>query len=123
LFVSEPFTRVLVEESLQSKEFPMKKTILACACALLLSTGSVFAQAQPAPGASSEGNVGPGATKSTTKHTNMKTTKHTNMKKGTTTGTATGKMRSGSSSSSAPSSMGNVGPGTNNNTGPQPGGR
>ena len=101
----------------------MKKTILACACALLLSTGSVFAQAQPAPGASSEGNVGPGATKSTTKHTNMKTTKHTNMKKSTTTGTATGKMRSGSSSSSAPSSMGNVGPGTNNNTGPQPGGR
>ena len=57
----------------------MKKTILACACALLLSTGGAFAQMQPAPGASSEGNVGPGATKSTTKHTNMK--------KGTTTGT------------------------------------
>ena len=68
----------------------MKKTILACACALLLSTGSVFAQAQPAPGASSEGNVGPGATKSTAKHTNMK--------KGTTTGTSTGKMKAGSSS-------------------------
>ena len=65
----------------------MKKTILACACALLLSTGSVFAQAQPAPGASSE----PGATKSTTKHTSMK--------KGTTTGTSTGKMKAGSSSS------------------------
>jgi hypothetical protein len=94
----------------------MKKTILACTCALLLSTGSVFAQMQPAPGASSQGNVGPGATKSTTKHTNMK---HTNMKKGTTTGAATGKMKS----SSSPSSMGNVGPGTNNNTGPQPGGR
>ena len=75
----------------------MKKTILVCACALLLSTGSVFAQMQPAPGASSEGNVGPGATKSTTKHTNMN--KHTNMKKGTTTGAATGKMKSGSSSS------------------------
>ena len=69
----------------------MKKTVLACACALLLSTGSVFAQAQPAPGASSEGNVGPGATKSTTKHTNMK--------KGTTTGASTGKMKAGSSSS------------------------
>ena len=69
----------------------MKKTILACACALLLSTGSVFAQAQPAPGASSEQNAGQGATKSTTKHTNMK--------KGTTTGAATGKMKSGSSSS------------------------
>ena len=74
----------------------MKKTILACACALLLSTGSVFAQAQPAPGASSEGNVGPGATKSTTKGM----TKHTNMKKGTTTGASAGKMKSGSSSSS-----------------------
>jgi hypothetical protein len=74
----------------------MKKTILACACALLLSTGSVFAQAQPAPGASSEGHVGPGATKSTTKSM----TKHTNMKKGTTTGASAGKMKSGSSSSS-----------------------
>ena len=94
----------------------MKKTILACTCALLLSTGSVFAQMQPAPGASSQGNVGPGATKSMTKHTNMN--KH-NMIKGMTTGDATGKMKS----SSSPSSMGNVGPGTNNNTGPQPGGR
>ena len=50
----------------------MKKTLLACACVLLLSTGGAFAQMQPAPGASSEGNAGPGATKSTTKHTNMK---------------------------------------------------
>jgi hypothetical protein len=101
-FVSEPFAGMQVEESLQSKEFPMKKTILACACALLLSTGSVFAQAQPAPGASSEQNAGQGATKSTTKHTNMK--------KGTTTGAATGKMKSGSSGSS--SSMDNTAPGT-----------
>ena len=82
----------------------MKKTLLACACALLLSTGGAFAQMQPAPGASSEGNAGPGATKSTTKHTNMK--------KGTTTGTSTGKMKSGSSSSSSPSSMDNAGSGT-----------
>jgi len=102
LFASEPFAGARVEESLQSKEFLMKKTILACACALLLSTGSVFAQMQPAPGASSEGNVGPGATKSTTKHTNVK--------KGTTTGTA-GKMKSGSSSSGSSSSM-DAGPGT-----------
>ena len=80
----------------------MKKTILACACALLLSTGGVFAQMQPAPGASSEGNVGAAATKSATKHTNMK--------KGTTTGAATGKMKSGSSGSS--SSMDNTAPGT-----------
>jgi hypothetical protein len=101
-FVSEPFAEAQVEESLQSEEFPMKKTILACACALLLSTGGAFAQMQPAPSASSEGNVGPGATKSTTKHTNMK--------KGTTTGTATGKMKSGSSGS--PSSMDNAASGT-----------
>ena|SRR5258705_9213555 len=91
VFASEPFVRMLVEESLQPKEFPMKKTVLACACALLLSTGSVFAQAQPAPGTSSEQSAGQGATKSTTKHTNMK--------KGTTTGTSTGKMKAGSSSS------------------------
>jgi hypothetical protein len=82
----------------------MKKTILACACALLLSTGSVFAQMQPAPGASSEGNVGPGATKSTTKHTNVK--------KGTTTGMATAKKKAGSSSSSSPSTMDKAGAGT-----------
>ena len=82
----------------------MKKTILACACALLLSTGSVFAQMQPAPGASSEQAAGQGATKSTTKHTNMK--------KGTTTGTATGKMKAGSSPvQQVPSSMDNAGAG------------
>jgi hypothetical protein len=104
LFVSEPFAQAPVEESLQSKEFSMKKTILACACALLLSTGGVFAQMQPAPGASSEGNVGPGATKSTTKHTNMK--------KGTTTGMATGKKKAGSSSSSSSSTMDKAGAGT-----------
>lgn len=82
----------------------MTKTILACACALLLSTGSVFAQAQPAPGTSSEQSAGRGATKSVTKHTNMK--------KGTTTGMSAGKKKAGSSSSSSPSSMDNAGPGT-----------
>jgi len=82
----------------------MKKTILACACALLLSTGSVFAQAQPAPGASAEQNAGQGATKSTTKHTSMK--------KGTTTGMATGKKKAGSSASSSPSTMDKAGSGT-----------
>jgi hypothetical protein len=69
----------------------MKKTILACACALLLSTGSVFAQMQPAPGESSQGNVGPGATKSTAKHTNMK--------KRTPPGPSSGQLKSGTSSS------------------------
>ena len=41
----------------------MKKVILASACILALSVGGALAQTQPAPGASSEGNVGPGATK------------------------------------------------------------
>lgn len=92
----------------------MKKTILACTCALLLSTGGAFAQMQPAPGGAAHGDVGPGAAKSATKHTNMK--------KGTTTGMSSGKMKAGSKSM-APSSSGNVGPGTNNNAGPQPGGK
>jgi hypothetical protein len=81
----------------------MKKMILASACILALSVGGAFAQTQPAPGASSEGNVGPGATKS-----------HSNMKKGMTTGAGSGK------SMGKTSSEGNVGPGT---TGKQPGGR
>ena len=95
----------------------MKKTILACACAVLLSTGGVFAQMQPAPGGAAHGDVGPGATKS------KSMSKSTHMKKGTTTGMSSGKMKTRGSSSSAPSSSGNVGPGTNNNAGPQPGGR
>jgi hypothetical protein len=64
----------------------MKKTILACACALLLSTGGVFAQMQPAPGASSEGNVGPGATKSRPS---------TRIEKGNDDRKHTGKMKAG----------------------------
>lgn len=39
----------------------MKKILLASACVVALS-GAALAQTQPAPGASSEGNVGPGAT-------------------------------------------------------------
>jgi hypothetical protein len=113
-FVSEPFKRAQVEESLQPKEFFLKKTILACTCALLLSSGNVFAQMQPAPGGAAHGDVGPGVNKG-------KTTKSIKMEKGTTTGT--GKMKAGSQSSANPSSSGNVGPGTNNNAGPQPGGR
>jgi hypothetical protein len=85
----------------------MKKILLASACVLALSTGGAFAQSQPAPGASSEGNVGPGATKQ----------QHPTMKKGTTSG------MSHRNSVGNSSSEGNVGPGTNNNTGKQPGGR
>jgi len=90
----------------------MKKLMIATACTLALSMGGAFAQSQPAPGASSEGNVGPGAT-SAPKH----------VKKGMTTGTGSGAARSSKSMSANPSSQGNVGPGTNNNAGPQPGGR
>jgi hypothetical protein len=97
----------------------MKKTILACTCALLLSSGSVFAQMQPAPGGAAHGDVGPGVNKGkTAKSVKAKSVK---MEKGMTTGT--GKMKAGSQSSANPSSSGNVGPGTNNNAGPQPGGR
>jgi hypothetical protein len=91
----------------------MKKTILACTCALLLSSGNVFAQMQPTPGGAAHGDVGPGVNKG-------KTSKSVKMEKGMTT--ATGKMKAGSQSSANPSSSGNVGPRTNNN-GPQPGGR
>ena len=89
----------------------MKKIIFAAACILALSAGGAFAQTQPAPGASSEGNVGPGMAKK----------QHSNMKKGTTTGAGSGMHKSKSMGNT--SSEGNVGPGTNNNAGKQPGGR
>ena len=66
VFTREPFAGAQVEESLQPKEFPMKKTILACTCALLLSSGNVFAQMQPAPGGAAHGDVGPGVNKGET---------------------------------------------------------
>ncbi|MBR1125080.1 hypothetical protein JQ628_26405 [Bradyrhizobium lablabi] len=81
----------------------MKKTILASACILALSMGGAFAQSQqPAPGASSSGNVGPGA------GSDMNARGH-NMKKGTTTGAAPMKKHKGAN----PSSSGNAGAGTN----------
>jgi hypothetical protein len=66
------------------------------------------AQTQPAPGASSEGNVGPGASKS-----GMKS------KDGMTTGAGMNSGAAGANKSDArnPSSQGNVGPGTDNNAG------
>jgi uncharacterized low-complexity protein len=77
-------------------------------------TAIAVAQTTPAPGASSEGNVGPGATGH-------------KMKSGMTgSGTTTGSGMTHSKKGSAarnPSSEGNVGPGTNNNSGPAPGGR
>jgi hypothetical protein len=75
----------------------------AIVIASLFGAGSAASaqQNQPAPGASTQGNVGPGATKDTMGK----------MKPGATTG-----MNRGSTSRSDarnPSSQGNVGPGTN----------
>jgi hypothetical protein len=51
------------------------------------ATAIASAQTQPAPGASSEGNVGPGATGSKMKSGKVKSSK---MKSGTTTGMSAG---------------------------------
>ena len=91
----------------------MKKIILASACIFAFSAGGALAQSQPTSGASSQGNVGPGAAAGS-----QSMDKGMDMKKGTTTGSAQGKRPAAN-----PSSSGNVGPGTNNNSGPQPGGR
>jgi hypothetical protein len=74
------------------------------------ATTIASAQTTPAPGASSEGNVGPGAAKSTKSKDHM------------TTGTG---MATGSQKGTArnPSGQGNVGPGTDSNAGPNRGGK
>jgi len=76
------------------------------------STLIASAQSQPAPGASSEGNVGPGATSG-------KKTKH---EKGMTTGSS---KRSGANEGDAvnPSGQGNVDPDTESGAGPKRGGK
>jgi uncharacterized low-complexity protein len=79
------------------------------------ATAMASAQTTPAPGASSEGNVGPGATKSMKSKDGM-----TNG--GMTTGTGMTSSQKGNAARN-PSSEGNVGPGTNNNNGPAPGGK
>ena len=51
----------------------MKKILLASACFFALATPTAFAQtAQPSPGASSQGNVGPGASEGAMKDGAMK---------------------------------------------------
>ena len=77
--------------------------------ALFGATAVASAQMQPAPGASSEGNVGPGATKK--------------MKPGTTTGMKTSKTGINKGDARNPSGQGNVGPGTDNNAGRNSGGK
>jgi hypothetical protein len=92
-----------------------KLAISAIALASLLgATAIASAQTQPAPGASSEGNVGPGATHSKT---------HSKMKAGTTTGMNKGMAGSNKGNARNPSGQGNVGPGTDNNAGRNSGGK
>ena len=57
------------------------------------ATTIASAQTQPAPGASSEGNVGPGATDTKMKSGKMK---HSKMKSGTTTGMSSGSKKGAS---------------------------
>src|SRR3979411_2686970 len=74
------------------------------------STLIASAQNQPAPGASSEGNVGPGATSG-------KKAKH---EKGMTTGSS---RRSGANKGDAVNPLGNVDPETESGVGPKSGGK
>ena len=80
----------------------MRKTLFVSACLIAMSTGSVFAQSQPARGASGQGEVGPGATKH----------HMTNTRKGVTTGSSATRrhpMASPKSPSANPSSQGKTG--------------
>jgi hypothetical protein len=86
-----------------------KLAISALVVASLFGTSVMAsAQTQPAPGASSEGNVGPGASKSGMKSQDGMTTG---------AGTNSGVAGANKSDSRSPSSQGNVGPGTDNNAG------
>jgi hypothetical protein len=69
------------------------------------ATAIASAQTQPAPGASSEGNVGPGASDTRMKSGKMKSSK---MKSGTTTGMSS---RTNRGDARNPSGQGNVGGG------------
>ena len=75
------------------------------------STLIASAQSQPTPGASSEGNVGPGATSG-------KKTKH---EKGMTTGSS--RRSSAKGDAVNPSGQGNVDPDTESGVGPKSGGK
>lgn len=80
----------------------MKKLVLASVCVLALAVGGAMAQTQPAPGASNEGNVGPGVSKQVSKHTtHMKHAKHMKKTPGQTTGMARSKGTSATPSGEA----------------------
>ena len=90
----------------------MKKTILASACILALASSSAFAQtAKPSDGASSQGNVGPGASQGA-----MKDGTGT-MKQGTT-GTSSKPSPGGDASTSGANTAAGV---NNTGTATQPG--
>ncbi len=73
----------------------MKKILLASACMFALATPAAFAQtAQPSPGASSQGNVGPGASEGAMKDGAMK--------QGTTGASSKPSPRGDASTSGAP---------------------
>jgi hypothetical protein len=82
---------------------PAKLALSALVAASLFGATAVASaqQNQPAPGASTQGNVGPGASKDTAGK----------MKPGATTGMNRGGTKK--SDMKNPSSQGNVGPGTN----------
>src|SRR5258708_5971790 len=83
-----------VSRSIYPKQEILMRSKLAISAlvvaSLLGATTIASAQTQPAPGASSEGNVGPGATDSKMKAGKMKSSK---MKSGTTTGMNAGSRK------------------------------
>jgi hypothetical protein len=98
---------------IEKRRFLMRSKLAISAlvvASLFGATAIASAQTQPAPGASSEGNVGPGATG--TKMKSGKMVKSSKTKSGATTG-----MSSGKSSMHNPSGQGNVSPGTGNDAG------
>ncbi len=74
----------------------MKKIILASACVMALATGGAFAQTQPAPGTSGQGDVGPSSRGPATK--GMTTGRASNMQNEASDGKGTQQPSAGGSS-------------------------
>jgi hypothetical protein len=100
---------VTVENLLMRSKLAMSALVVT---SLFGSTLIASAQSQLAPGASSEGNVGPGATSG-------KKAKH---EKGMTTGSSA-HSRANKGGAANPSDQDNVGSGTDNNVAPKGGGK
>jgi hypothetical protein len=93
--------RIISEKELRPMRSRFAVSALVVASLFGASAVASAQKSQPAPGESSQGNVGPGATKDTMGK----------MKPGTTTGM--NRRESKKSDRRNPSSQGNVGPGTN----------